>query len=530
MSVSTISATQNANGRLQLFAAGLCSGTVFTTQQSANGWQPWSSIASPGIVKQFAAGHDQDGRIDGFALTAGGKCYRFLQSAVNGSSFQWNDIGANGWQQIELAPNADGRLELFALVAGEVFHLWQTSPNGAWSGSESMGAKGIDQIAVGRNADGRLEVFALAGGRVFHFWQTLPLTPPHNSWSSSELFPTQGLEQIAVGRNADGRLEVFALAGGRVFHFWQTLPLTPPHNSWSSSELFPTQGLERIAVANNADGRLEVFALTGGNVWHFWQTLPLTPPHNGWSNAESFGTNAVSDIAIARNSDGRLEAFVVAGDNVSHFWQVSPLTPPHNSWSGSANFPAIEAKPSVTLVAAPTTILEGQSTTLTWTSQNASKLFLDKTAVPPSGSTVMAPSSSTDYGIVASSNSGLCTAAASAHVTVQSQPPQTVTRQLQLDERDRPAGPGQSSQWMFYDAQYPVDPALKGKVIQRVNNPNPFALTLTHITTSTSITLAAHTDTTAFNGEELTGVWQAEILNVDELSAPLSLSVDVTLG
>jgi hypothetical protein len=220
----------------------------------------------------------------------------------------------------------------------------------------------------------------------------------------------------------------------------------------------------------------------------------------------------------------------VAGDNISHFWQVSPLTPPHNSWSGSANFPAIESKPSVTLVAAPSTILKGQSTTLTWTSQNASKLFLDKTAVPPSGSEVVTPSSSTDYGIIASSNSGLCMAGASAHVSVNDPPPQTVTRQLQLDERDRPGGAGESTPWMFYDAQYPADPALKGKVIQRVNNANNFALTLTHISTSTSITLAAHTDTTAFNGEELTGAWQAEILNVDALSAPLSVYVGVTLG
>src|SRR5262245_55911094 len=51
-------------------------------------------------------------------------------------------FGAVGWQQMAVASNADGRLELFGLVGGDVYHLWQTTPGGSWSSASRFGAVG----------------------------------------------------------------------------------------------------------------------------------------------------------------------------------------------------------------------------------------------------------------------------------------------------------------------------------------------------------------------------------------------------
>jgi hypothetical protein len=82
--------------------------------------------------------------------------------------------------------NADGRLEVFAVAAGGMIsHAWQTAPNGGWSGWANTGgpAAGFtnDSPAVATNADGRLEVYAVGSDRdLYHVWQTAP----NGGWSS----------------------------------------------------------------------------------------------------------------------------------------------------------------------------------------------------------------------------------------------------------------------------------------------------------------------------------------------------------
>src|SRR5712675_1540423 len=117
MPAGTIAIGQNANDTLQIFAAGFCSSKLFTSSQApaaasgqapAAAWGPWSIIGgAPDFVRQFAIGRDNNGQIDGFALTTKGQCYHIQQTAPNGTTFQWTDIGAVGWQQIALARNAD---------------------------------------------------------------------------------------------------------------------------------------------------------------------------------------------------------------------------------------------------------------------------------------------------------------------------------------------------------------------------------------------------------------------------------------
>ena len=81
------------------------------------------------------------------------------------------------------------------------------------------------------------------------------------------------------------------------------------------------------------------------------------------------------------------------------------------------------AQPTVTLSADPSSIKKGESSTLSWTSTNATQLTIapEVGTVNAQGSTKVSPSDSTDYTITASGSGGSATAA--ARVTVEAPPP-----------------------------------------------------------------------------------------------------------
>jgi len=94
---------------------------------------------------------------------------------------------------------------------------------------------------------------------------------------------------------------------------------------------------------------------------------------------------------------------------------AAPPTPPPP--------PPAAARPAVSLQANPTSINKGDSTTLSWTSTDATQLTIspDVGAVTAQGSTKVTPSDSTTYTITASGPGG--SADSSARVTVSAPPP-----------------------------------------------------------------------------------------------------------
>jgi peptidoglycan-associated lipoprotein len=80
-------------------------------------------------------------------------------------------------------------------------------------------------------------------------------------------------------------------------------------------------------------------------------------------------------------------------------------------------------RPTVSLQASPTSVTKGDSTTLSWTSTDATQLTIspDVGAVTAQGSTKVTPSDSTTYTITASGPGG--SADSSARVTVSAPPP-----------------------------------------------------------------------------------------------------------
>jgi len=85
--------------------------------------------------------------------------------------------------------------------------------------------------------------------------------------------------------------------------------------------------------------------------------------------------------------------------------------------------PPPAAKPTVSLSANPTSITKGQSSTLSWTSTDATTLTISPEvgAVSAQGSTSVTPSDSTTYTITASGPGG--SADSSVRVTVEAPPP-----------------------------------------------------------------------------------------------------------
>ncbi len=90
--------------------------------------------------------------------------------------------------------------------------------------------------------------------------------------------------------------------------------------------------------------------------------------------------------------------------------------------SAPAPTPAPTPEPTVTINAAPDTLNSGQSTTLSWSSTNATDLSIDPSVgkVSPQGSTPVNPSGSTTYTITATGPGGSATASTRVTVNVAS--------------------------------------------------------------------------------------------------------------
>jgi len=83
-------------------------------------------------------------------------------------------------------------------------------------------------------------------------------------------------------------------------------------------------------------------------------------------------------------------------------------------------------KPTATLAATPGTILSGQSSTLAWTSSNATTVTLDGAAVALNGSRAVSPTTTHTYTLLATGTGGSATASATVTVTTGTRPTATL--------------------------------------------------------------------------------------------------------
>jgi len=338
---------------------------------SFNNWGSWVSLGKPLTgnygIESIAVGHNEDGRLEIFAIGSDSALWHTHQTKPNQSTWSgWSNLGTptagTALSRLAVGQNEDGRLEVFAIDSdGSLWHTYQPKPGqGPWSGWASLGTPtggiALYTLAVGQNKDGRLEVFAIgSNGSLWHTYQPKPGQGPWSDWASLGT-PTVGVKlyTLAVEQNKDGRLEVFAGGGSpgkgefgltnvALWHRYQTQPNQTSWSGWTSlSTPTTTTSSPYPVVGQNKDGRLEVFAVgSDGALWHTWQPKPNHQgPWGAWmklGGTPPGGTKLLSLLAVGKNKDWRMEVFaigmsIIGSSSVTvplHIWQVAP----NDGWS-----------------------------------------------------------------------------------------------------------------------------------------------------------------------------------------------------
>jgi LmbE family N-acetylglucosaminyl deacetylase len=261
---------------------------VFWAERSAGGaWIGPTSIGGGPVAPHVAIGRRLDGRLQIFALRLpleqeqafqdGAPIQEIItstQTSPGALSFgPWEGLGNPDrgacadphycrWTGLPaVAPNADGRLQVFLRNGGGgVSTKWELV-GGGWSDWLDMGGGPdiIDGLAAITSIGGRIEVFGTTRlGRIAHWYQIAP----NEIFAFDETFPQPGAEVTSATSpptatfNADGRLEVFYRVRGtaRVHTAYQEAV----DGSWSTNlvDLEGDAGLGPIAAFLHESGGL----------------------------------------------------------------------------------------------------------------------------------------------------------------------------------------------------------------------------------------------------------------------------------
>ena len=200
-------------------------------QDTADGaWTGWESLGNPvsgGTITPPALAQNQDGRLELFTVAFLPRPSVWHRSQPHVGQNQWGGWSSMGFpaglSQIELtsvapavAQNQDGRLEVYLLISGKIWHSVQKSAgSGQWTPWTSLGAPddrgrvGVPTAAL--DVDGRLQVFAASGAEVWVRTQHAPGQGPWESWMSLNRPGLEGEADLAVAAQEGGRLVLFTL-------------------------------------------------------------------------------------------------------------------------------------------------------------------------------------------------------------------------------------------------------------------------------------------------------------------------------
>jgi len=186
---------RNADGRIELFTLGSDGALWHIWQTKAGGsthWNnTWFSLGRPpatvGPTLSPAVSQNADGRLEVFISDSVGAIWHISQTTPNGTWSTWSSLSGPTNTKLMGIPtvgrNTDGRLEVLVLSTdGALWHIVQTAPGGGWNTWDSLGAPPNTSLLssllfVSENADGRLEVFAVASGTLWHASQVTPGGP-----------------------------------------------------------------------------------------------------------------------------------------------------------------------------------------------------------------------------------------------------------------------------------------------------------------------------------------------------------------
>lgn len=218
---------------------------AFTMTQSAIDPTKWVSVLqAPQGLAATAIARNIDGRLDQFLVDSAGRAWFRWQTAPSGgwsTTKPWGDqpLGNMPYgtilRSIAAETNADGKISVVATsTRGEVWHKMQDQAAVSWGGWQQIDGQ-AKAVALAPNKNGRLELFAVDdAGRIQHRTQT---AAGSNSWTPWAPLPVDGLGtervvSIAAETNADGRISLFAT--NRVGELREVVQASPDQNAWSA--------------------------------------------------------------------------------------------------------------------------------------------------------------------------------------------------------------------------------------------------------------------------------------------------------
>jgi hypothetical protein len=232
---------------------------------------------------------------------------------------------------------------------GAVWHCWQSQAGSdTWSPWSSLrapsGEATVNDVMIAPNKDGRLELIAITDDEIWHRFQPRPDHDPWSPWSSLGS-PQEDVEfpcRPVVAKNEDGRLELFVMSqDGAVWHCWQAGAGSGSWTRWSSLDK-PAGTTGQLAVGASNDGRLVVFITVppreGTNSTLAWreQTVPNGGPWSPWTPFE-LGSFQVLSPAVALGDDGLLQLwYPIVGTTDLYVLRQSAGSPGEIGWDTRA--------------------------------------------------------------------------------------------------------------------------------------------------------------------------------------------------
>ncbi len=352
---SPISVAPNADGDLQMFAIGDNGQSYSSWQTAPNGsWTPWAPLGGAfplPAAAPVAVAPNADGRLELFVVGRSGQTYSSWQTTPNGHWTSWAPLEDTfqlpPGDHLSAARDTAGEVHLFTVAGnGQSYSKSQTTPNGHWTQWTALG--GIVELpaaapaSVAPNADGRLQLFVVGGnGQAYTSWQVRQ-TGNWAAWSplggASALPPAA---PIAVAPNPDGRLQAFVVGtNGQTYSSWQQ----SPNGQWSPwAALGGTLALPAgapLSAARDAGGELQLFAVSTGGQAYFASQSSANGNWNPWAAlGGGLALPPAAPVTVAANADGRLQAFAVNSVGQSYSSWQSGLTGSWTTWSPLGGVP-----------------------------------------------------------------------------------------------------------------------------------------------------------------------------------------------
>jgi len=237
-------------------------------------WQSLGSVDPAGQLDAIAVAADADGSLVAVAQGETNQLWHTRQDGADGKWAKWESLG-NPASHSSLSPpalikNHDGRLELFTVSRIPRLQVWHCSQLHAsqdqWSGWSSLGfPPGQNEVMIAapttaRNEDGRLEVYIVAGGQIWHSWQKSPGAAAWMPWESLGQPADLEVGPPTAALDVDGCLQLLVACGPDVWVRGQH----QAGQSWDPWKLLTGPGgggFADLAVAAQSGGRLVLFIL-----------------------------------------------------------------------------------------------------------------------------------------------------------------------------------------------------------------------------------------------------------------------------